>query len=129
MQSAGNSSNQIVAQVFADCEKVSLQDGKMDKDLFKACFDRTSATVEASHPGAFDFMSDGWNFFMLMFGIFLLYFYVISKKLDEIFVGDGAGKDPIFNIGASFKELGQKLWSIPSGITKAITDAMDKGSK
>ena len=129
MQSAENSSNQIVAQVFADCEKVSVQDGKMDKGLFKACFDRASAAVETSHPGAFDFMGDGWNFFMLMLGIFLLYFYVIRKKIDDIFVGDGAGKDPIFNIGSSFKELGQKIWSIPSGITKTITDAMDKGSK
>lgn len=129
MQSAQNSSNKIVAQVFSDCEKVSVQDGKMNKDLFKACFDRTSATIEASHPGAFDFMRNGWDFLMIMLGIFLLYFYVISKKLDEVFVGDGAGKDPIFNIGNSFKEMGQKLWSIPSGITKMITDAMEKGSK
>ena len=64
-----------------------------------------------------------------MLGIFLLYFYVISKKIDEILIGDGIGKEPIFHIGSSFKELGQKIWSIPSGIIKKITDAMAAAKK
>ena len=129
MQSAEHSSNKIVAKVFIDCEKASVKDGKMDKDLFKTCFKRESTSIEAMHPGAFDFMRHGWDFFILMLGIFLLYFYVISKKIDEILIGDGIGKEPIFHIGSSFKELGQKIWSIPSGITKKITDAMAAAKK
>jgi hypothetical protein len=126
MGTADDSRNQVVAQVFAKCERASAADGAMDKDLFKACFDREKAAAEISHPGAFDFMEDGWDFFMLMLGMFLLYFYVLSKKIDELLVGDGAGKDPIFNIGGTFKEFGTKLWGIPSGIAKKVTGAFAK---
>ncbi len=124
MQTAQDSSNQVVAQVFANCEKVSVVDGQMDKDLFKACFDREKATAEIMHPGAFDFMGSGWDFFMMMLGIFLVYFYVVQKKIDEILVGDKGGKDPIFNIGSQFKEFGKKVWDIPGEMTKKITDAI-----
>lgn len=126
MQTAQNSGNQVVAQVFANCEKVSVVNGAMDKNLFKACFDREKATAEIMHPGAFDFMGNGWEFFMLMLGIFLVYFYVVQKKIDEVLVSDKGGKDPIFNIGSQFKEFGKKVWDIPAELTKKITDATEK---
>lgn len=129
MQTAENSRNVVVAQVFAECESISLVDGVMDKNLFKECFSREKAIVEAQHPGAFDFMKDGWQFFMLMLGIFLVYFYVVQDKIDKILVGDTqGGKDGILNIGSTFKEFGKKLWDIPSGITKKVTGAFGKKS-
>jgi hypothetical protein len=126
MGAAENSKNLVVAQVFSDCEKASVKDGAMDKNLFKACFDIKKAQAEIRNPGAFDFMAQGWEFFMLMLGIFLLYFYVVQKKIDEILIEDKGGKDPIFNIGGVFKDFGKKLWDIPSGIAKKITDSLGK---
>jgi hypothetical protein len=126
MTAAENSKNLVVAQVFSDCEKVSIVDGAMDKNLFAACFERKRAQAEILHPGAFDFMAQGWEFFMLMLGVFLLYFYVVQKKIDEIFVVDKGGKDPIFNIGNTFKEFGKKVWEIPGQLTKKITDSTGK---
>jgi hypothetical protein len=127
MKAADESENIVVAQVFVKCEKASLVDEVMDKDLFAECFNREKAAAEMAHPGAFDFMQDGWRFFTLMLGMFLLYFYVVRKKIDEILVKDSSdGKAGALNIGTTFKDFGKKAWSLPVGITKKITGAIWK---
>lgn len=117
---AANSKN-VVANVFAKCEQVSLKDGVMDKDLFAACFQREKLAAPA---GAFDFMDDGWNFFMLMLGIFLIYFYAVEKKIDGLFVQDAFDGKDMTNFGNTVKELGKKIWDIPNGIAKKVTGAI-----
>ncbi|MCL2748933.1 MAG: hypothetical protein FWE50_02555 [Alphaproteobacteria bacterium] len=126
-QSAGSSKNIVIAAIFEKCEKVSLVNDVMDKSLFKACWDKERAVVEMTNPRAFDFMRNGWEFLMMMIGIFFIYFYVVEKKIDDILVKDQfSGKDGALNLGSTFKEFGQKVWSIPQGMTKKITDAFGK---
>jgi len=126
-QAAGSSKNIAIAAIFEKCEKVSLIDGVMNKNLFKACWDVEKAIVEMREPRAFDFMKNGWEFLMLMFGIFFIYFYVVEKKIDDILVKDSfSGKDGALNLGSTFKEFGQKAWAIPEGIAKKVTDVFKK---
>ena len=126
-QASNAQRNVIIAAVFEKCERVSMVDGVMDKDLFKACFDRERATIESTHPKAFDFMRNGWEFLMMMIGIFFIYFYIVQKKIDDILVKDAhKDEDGALNLGGTFKEFGKKLYAIPTGITKKITDAFGK---
>ena len=126
-----------VMNVFATCESVALVDGEMDKDLFKDCFTARRAEVERAYPGAFDFLSDGWDFLLMMMFLFFLYYYAVSPKIDAL-LPNGAFKAPIpgenanvstgeqFDYGAWVHDLGQKLWAVPVQITEKITKAMEK---
>jgi hypothetical protein len=126
-----------VMNVFATCESVALVDGEMDKDLFKDCFTARRAEVERAYPGAFDFLSDGWDFLLMMVFLFFLYYYAVSPKIDAL-LPNGSFKAPIpgenanvstgesFDYGAWVHDLGQKLWAVPVQITEKITKAMDK---
>lgn len=115
-----------VMNVFSTCEQVATNNGtaQMNADAFRDCFTAQRAAVERKHPGAFDFMDDGWGFLMLMIGLFVLYYYVVSPKIDEIL---GATKpDTSFDFGGQIKLLGQKIWSAPRQIFDAISRAMAK---
>lgn len=112
-----------VMNVFSECEKVALADGEMNEDKFKNCFTARKAEVERKYPGAFDFLSDGWDFMLLMFGLFFLYFYVIEPKIKGIIVG--AGKEQ-FDFGNWMKDLGKKIWNSPVQIFEKISKAMGK---
>lgn len=114
-----------VMNVFSNCEQVSLTDGEMDADKFRACFVAQRAQVEAKYPGAFDFMSDGWGFLMLMMGLFFLYYYAISPKIDAI-LGKNAKEE--FDFGGNIKQLGKNIWNAPVQIFEKITKAMGKKS-
>ena len=92
-----------VMEVFSTCEQVALTDGEMDAEKFKNCFTARRAEVERKYPGAFDFMSDGWDFLLLMFGLFLLYFYVVQPKIDGIL-----GKDSKEQFARMIKESANK---------------------
>lgn len=107
-----------VANVFSECEKVSIVNGKVDKDKFKSCFIAKKAMVEASYPKAFDFLDDGWEFLLMMFFIFVLYFYAVSPKVDEILTDTGG---ETFDFGGWVKTLGQKIWNFPGQIFKIIS--------
>ena len=112
-------------------------DGVVDKDLFIPCFQAQQASIEAEHPGAFDFMHDGWSFLVIMFGMFLLYYYVLSPKIDKL-IPAGQVKLPIpgenadvgtgeeFDIGKWTHDLGQKAWHAPrkfwDGTIKRLKD-------
>lgn len=112
-----------VMNVFSTCEKVGLADGKMDADKFKDCFTAQRAMVERQYPGAFDFLADGWDFLLIMFFMFLLYFYVVSPRVDAMLGKDGS---ELFDFGTWTKNLGQKIWSAPQQIFDAVSKAMAK---
>ena len=116
-----NDESLSVMNAFHECESVSLVDGQMDAGRFQECFATQRAAVEAVHPGAFDFMDDGWDFIMMAIGIFLLYYYVVSPKIDKLLGGDGSEE---FDFGKWVKDLGKKAWHAPqdmiSGIAKKL---------
>lgn len=110
-----------VMNAFRQCESVSLVDGMMDAGLFKDCFIGQHAMIEAQYPGAFDFMDDGWDFVMMIIGIFFLYFYIVSPKIDKLLGGNGGEE---FDYGKWVKDLGKRAWRAPqdwvSGIAKKL---------
>ena len=114
-----------VINVFSTCERVATVDGEMNADKFKDCFTAQRAMVEREYPNAFDFMNDGWDFLLLMFGIFLLYFYAIKPKVDGMLTG--GGKED-FDFGNWAKGLGKKIWSAPQQLFDAIAKATGKKS-
>jgi len=112
-----------VIRVFSDCERVALSDGEMDADKFKDCFTARRAEVERNYPGAFDFMGDGWDFLMLMIGLFLLYYYAVAPRVDKMIAAPGKEQ---FDFGTWTKDLGKKIWSAPTQIFGAISKAVGK---
>lgn len=112
-----------VMKVFSTCERVGLADGEMDADKFKDCFTAQRAMVERQYPGAFDFLADGWDFLLIMFFMFLLYFYAVSPRIDAMLGKDGR---ELFDFGTWTKDLGKKIWSAPQQIFDAISKAMAK---
>ncbi|MBR1380334.1 MAG: hypothetical protein IJ560_01980 [Alphaproteobacteria bacterium] len=114
---------QSVITVFTECEQVALVDGEMDGDKFRDCFNARKMAVERVYPGAFDFMSNGWDFIMMMIGIFVLYFYAVSPRVDKIL--NVGGKEQ-FDFGAWVKDFGKTAWSLPNKIFGGITKALGK---
>ena len=112
-----------VMNVFSTCEQVAMNDNKIDKDLFKDCFTARKAEVEREHPGAFDFLKDGWDFLLMMACLFFLYYYAISPKIDKLL---GKDSKEMFDFGTWIKDLGKQAWKLPVEVTKKITDAMGK---
>lgn len=112
-----------VMNVFTTCEQVALTNGEMDADKFKDCFTAQKAAVERKYPGAFDFMTNGWDFLLMMFFMFLLYFYAVSPKVDAIL---GKGSKEQFDFGGWAKDLGKKIWDAPQQIFGAISKAVGK---
>jgi len=115
-----------VMNTFTECEHVALVDGKMDAGKFKNCFTAHRAMVERRYPGAFDFLSDGWGFLMMMIGIFALYYWVVSPEIDKIFAPVKGESD--FDFGGNIKQLGKNIWNLPVQITEKITAGMGKKS-
>lgn len=109
-----------VMQVFSNCEKVSLKNGQMDKDTFKDCFEQQKAIVESQYPDAFDFMDDGFEFLLFMIGLFFLYFWVVSEKIDNM-LKDKDTKE-VFNYGGWIKDFGKTVYNIPGQIYDKIKD-------
>ncbi len=112
-----------VMNVFTTCEQVALTNGEMDADKFKDCFTAQKAAVERKYPGAFDFMTNGWDFLLMMFFMFLLYFYAVSPKVDAILGKDSKEQ---FDFGGWAKDLGKKIWNAPQQIFGAISKAVGK---
>ena len=113
-----------VINTFSECERVALVNGEMDADLFKNCFTAHRATIERRYPGAFDFMHDGWGFMMMMIGLFALYYWVISPKIDKILTPTNGGES--FDFGGNIKQLGKDIWNVPVQITEKLTSSIGK---
>jgi hypothetical protein len=114
-----------VMNAFSTCEQKALINGEMDKDKFKTCFKQQQAIVEAKYPGAFKFMSDGFDFFIFMVGVFLLYFWVISPQIDSL-LGSKDGKET-FDYGQWVKDFGKMTANAPEKIYTSIKNVIDKG--
>ena len=112
-----------VINVFSTCEAVATADGEMDADKFRDCFTAQRAAVEREYPGAFDFMRDGWDFLVMMIGLFLMYFWVIKPKVMGILTVGGKEQ---FDFGQWAKGLGKKIWSAPTQIFSGISKAFGK---
>lgn len=101
-----------VMNVFSTCEKVALKDGAMDKRQFLSCFKTQRNLVSAKYPDAFDFMDDGFSFLLFMIGVFFLYFWVVSPKVDAM-LGTGKVDNETFDYGSRIKELGKTAYNAP----------------
>ena len=110
-----------VINVFSECEQVSLIDNKMDKDKFVNCFNTQKKVVTAKYPGAFDFMDDGFYFLMFMFGVWFLYFWIVSPKIDEII---GNKSKDTFDYGKWLKDFGTTVYKAPAKLYEAIKEKL-----
>ncbi len=118
-----------VMNVFSTCEKVSLNNGEMDKEKFVSCFKTQRSMVEARYPRAFDFMDDGFDFMLFMIGIWFLYFWIVSPKVDKIFNINSEEKET-FDYGQQIKDWGKTAYNAPGKIYNSIRDKIKeyKGS-
>ena len=112
-----------VQKVFTTCEQVSLVDGEIDKDKFLACFNTQKQVIESRYPGAFDFMDDGLDFMLFMIGIWFLYFWVVSPKVDALLNVNKESKEK-FDYGQWVKDFGTTMYGAPGKIFNAVRDKM-----
>ena len=113
-----------VMNAFSTCERVSMVNGEMDRRAYATCFREQRAIVESKYPGAFDFMSDGFDFLLFMIGIYFLYFWVISPKIDGLFAKDAKEE---FDYGKWVKDFGKTTYEAPGKIYKTVKGAIKKG--
>ena len=113
-----------VHNVFAICEAQATVNGEVDKSIFADCFEQQKTIVERDYPHAFDFLHDGWGFLMMMCGLFFLYMYVLSPKIDKLVAaaptffpfkkeGEGGGKGGLDDFGGEMKKFGKLAWNKP----------------
>lgn len=118
-----NTAAASVKDVFATCETRATVNGIIDEDKFVQCFKSEKQIVEARFPGAFDFMSDGWGFLLMMFGLFFIYMYVLSPRIDKL-LADAPDIHPfkkagakeaggLDNFGGELKNFGKLAWKKP----------------
>lgn len=110
-----------VMNAFSNCEQVALIDGQMDKEKFTACFKTQKTIVEKRYPGAFDFMDDGFDFLLFMIGVFILYFWVVSPKIDELLGSEGKES---FDYGQWVKDFGKTAYNAPVKIYNQVREKM-----
>ena len=115
-----------VKNVFEKCEKASLVNGQADADKFVSCYKAEKAKVEAKYPDAFGFVDDGWEFLLLMITLGLLYFYVLSPKIDQVLAGVKLGDGGFDDFGGQFKKLGKMAWDKPTQISDKIVDSVNE---
>lgn len=113
-----------VMSAFSNCEKVSLIDGKMDREKFTACFKTQKNIVEQKYPGAFDFMDDGFDFLLFMIGVFILYLWIVSPKIDSILGKEGSES---FDYGKWVKDFGKTAYNAPVNVYNQIRDKLKEG--
>lgn len=115
-----------VMNVFTTCEQASIVRGEIDKDKFVSCFKTQKRVVEARYPGAFDFMRDGFDFMLFMIGVWFLYFWVVSPRVDELLKMNKEGKEK-FDYGKWVKDFGKTVYDAPAKIFNSVRDKMKEG--
>ncbi len=113
-----------VMNTFSTCEKVSLIDGKMNKEKFTQCFKTQKNIVEQRYPGAFDFMDDGFDFLLFMIGVFMLYFWIISPEIDKLL---GKENKETFDYAGWVKDFGKTAYNAPVNIYMKVREKMKEG--
>ena len=113
-----------VMNAFSTCEKVSLIDGKMNKEKFTQCFKTQKNIVEQRYPGAFDFMDDGFDFLLFMIGVFMLYFWIVSPEIDKLL---GKENKETFDYAGWVKDFGKTAYNAPVNIYMKVREKMKEG--
>ena len=127
-----------VMQAFATCEAQSKDsDGNVEASAFETCFEAQKESIQQVHPGAFEFLDAGWSFFITMLGLLLLYFYVLSPRIDKIIpagkvnlpifgeqTANDTGTLSEFDIGKWTRDLGEKVWHAPGKIFKGTVQRL-----
>ena len=119
-----DSQTMSVMNAFSDCEQVSVINDKMDKEKFVECFAKRRETIQRTYPDAFKFMDDGFNFFLFMLGVFMLYFWVISPQVDKLLGSEGTES---FDYGGWLKSFGKVTVFAPVNIYLKIREKMKEG--
>ena len=110
-----------VMNAFSNCEKVSLINGEMNKEKFTQCFKTQRSVIEKRYPGAFDFMDDGFDFLLFMIGVFILYFWVVSPKIDGLL---GSESKESFDYGQWIKDVGKTAYNAPVNIYNKVREKL-----
>ena len=124
-----NAQTLSVQETFALCEAQSTQqNGNIDKDDFRQCFNRQKTIVEARYPGAFDFMRNGLEFLLLMAALVFIYFYILGPKIDKLITSvpsfepfgksDGAGG--VDDFGSDLKKMAKMTWKKPQELADKL---------
>ena len=113
-----------VLNAFTTCESVALADGQMDKEKFTACFKTQKSMIEAHYPNAFDFMDDGFEFLLFMFGVFFLYLWIVSPQIDKLL---GKEENEAFDFGKWVKDFGKTAYFSPVTIYEKVREKMNGG--
>jgi len=121
-----DSKTMSVINVFSTCEKASISNNEINKDKFVACFNAQKSMVESKYPGAFDFMDDGFDFLIFMMGVFFLYFWVVSPKIDKILGSTKDAKEQ-FDYGQWVKDFGKTAYNAPAKIYTSVRDKLKQG--
>ncbi|MCL2369132.1 MAG: hypothetical protein FWC83_00460 [Alphaproteobacteria bacterium] len=97
-----------VIGVFQRCEIAGTLNHTqpMDRQLFRECFNFERIAVERAHPGAFDFLRNGFDFILMMLLLSFVWHYAIKKKVDELFSETKIGNDDIFSSDTNVKDQG-----------------------
>ena len=115
-----------VMNVFKTCEQVSIINNEIDKDKFVSCFKTQKSLVEARYDDAFNFMDDGFDFLLFMIGVFFLYFWVVSPKVDSMLGTDKEDKEQ-FDYGQWVKDFGKTAYNAPMTVFKKVRDKVNEG--
>lgn len=108
-------SSDVVAEtaIIEKCESVSANaNGEIDKNVYVSCF----KTERLTHPEAFRYLDNGWDFLIMMIFIWCVYRFLIDQKLQAII--DTSDKGAYFNFGNGLKEIGVQAIKIPGQIAK-----------
>lgn len=115
-----DANTQFVMDTFVDCERVSVSsNGEIDQARFISCFE----SAKSRNPSAFKFLENGWEFLLMMIGIFILYYLVVRPKVDKLLAGDGKEQ---FDFGGWIKGIGRAAWNGPLNTVKKVTEAFGK---
>ena len=99
--------------IIEKCEKrASPSGGKIDRDLYAQCFE----AEKSAHPSAFRNLDNGWEFLTTLLFLFLVYYFLVDKKLQKIIGTDK--DDAYFKFGDSLKTLGTSVWKLPAQVAK-----------
>ena len=111
---------------FSTCEHEAMVDGEMNKDIFVSCFKAQRVQVESMYPHAFDFMDDGFSFLLFMFGVYFLYSWVVSPKIDKL-IGTVKPDKEEFNYAEWVKNFGKTAYNAPVNTVMKISEKIKEG--
>ncbi|MDR2770306.1 MAG: hypothetical protein LBB08_02545 [Rickettsiales bacterium] len=99
--------------IIAKCEKEAADaEGRIDMQIYKRCFE----AERAASPTAFGYLDRGWDFIVMVVFLFVIYFWLVDKKLGKHLKLDEGGV--YFRFGDQLKNFGGSVWKLPSSLLK-----------